>query len=38
MSRQNIFSSVEDFTKEMEFKTLDTHKHYDIAFKSIFKK
>jgi hypothetical protein len=22
----------------MEFKTLDTHKHYDIAFKSIFKK
>lgn len=38
MSRQNIFSSVEDFTKEMEFKRLDTHKHYDIAFKSIFKK
>ena len=38
MDNQNIFSKVEDFTKEMEFKTLDTHKHYEIAYKSILKK
>jgi hypothetical protein len=38
MDNQNIFSKLEDFTKEMEFKTLDTHKHYEIAYKSVLKK
>ena len=36
--RKNIFSRVEDFTKEMEFKSITTHKHYEIAFKKVLKK
>ena len=38
IDRQNIFSKVEDFTKEMKFETIATHKHYSIAFKKILKK
>jgi len=38
LDRQSIFSKVEDFTKEMKFKKIATHKHYSIAFKKILKK
>lgn len=38
LDRQSIFSKVEDFTKEMNFEQIATHKHYSIAFKKILKK
>jgi len=38
LDRQSIFSKVEDFTKEMKFNKIATHKHYSIAFKKILKK
>ena len=38
IDRQNIFSKVKDFTKEMNFKEIATHKHYSIAFKEVLKK
>ena len=34
----SIFSLVKDFTKEMDFKQIDTHKHYEIAFKKVLRK
>lgn len=36
--RVNIFSRVENFTKEMEFETLPSHPYYEIAFKPVLKK
>lgn len=38
LDRQSIFSKVEDFTKEMKFEKIATHKHYNIGFKKIFRK
>ncbi len=38
LDRQTIFSSVKDFAKEMNFKQIETHKHYQIAFKKVLKK
>jgi len=38
IDRQNIFSKVEDFTKEMKFEEIATHKHYSIAFREVLKK
>jgi len=38
IDRQNIFSKVEDFTKEIKFEKIPTHKHYDIGFKKVLKK
>ena len=38
MERNNIFSTVEEFSKEMDFEQLESHKHYEIAFKKVLKK
>ena len=38
IDRQSIFSKVEDFTREIKFEKIATHKHYDIGFKKILKK
>lgn len=38
LDRQSIFSRVEDFTKEIKFQNIATHKHYDIAFKKVLRK
>ena len=32
------FSTVEEFSKEMDFEQLESHKHYEIAFKKVLKK
>jgi len=38
LDRQNIFSSIKDFTKEMIFEKIASHKHYEIAFQKVFRK
>lgn len=38
LDRQTIFSSVIDFTKEMNFVRIPEYKHYEIAFKKVLKK
>ena len=38
IDRDNIFCWVTDFTKEMKFQKIATHKHYEIAFRKILKK
>lgn len=38
MERKNIFSSVKDFTKEMKFEKLESHKHYEIGYEKVLRK
>lgn len=38
LDRQSIFSRVEDFTNELNFKKLEWKEHYEIGFKKILKK
>ena len=38
LDRQSIFSSIEDFAKEMTFEKITEYEHYEIAFKKALKK